>query len=148
MPSGTCAFFGEAVSGLSAVSFGTGVGLVVPATMNFIVLLAAALIGEPAVVLMLVITRAGTYGMHKPASDSLYTRVSREARYKGKNVIDTAVWRFGDVVVSGGMALLAPLALGTAGFALICSAAAGMAGWFGWRAAHSPELAPERPASP
>lgn len=123
--------------------FGTGVGLVLPAMMNVCVLLAAALIGQPALIAMLVITRAGAYGMFKPASDSLYTRVSRETRYKGKNVIDTAVWRFGDVLTSGSMAILTPLGFGMAGFALICAAAASLSGWFGWRVAHSPELAPE-----
>lgn len=124
--------------------FGAGVGLVVPAMMNLLVLLAAALIGPPALVAMLVITRAGAYGMFKPASDSLYTRVSRETRYKGKNVIDTAVWRFGDVVSSGSMAILTPLGFGMASFTLICAGAAMLSGLFGWRAAHAPELLPER----
>jgi AAA family ATP:ADP antiporter len=123
--------------------YGTGVGLVLPAMMNMLVLFVAALIGQPAVIAMLVITRAGAYGMFKPASDSLYTRVSRETRYKGKNVIDTAVWRFGDVVSSGSMAILTPLGFGVASFALICAVAAMFSGWFGWRAAHDPGLAPE-----
>jgi len=121
--------------------FGTGVALVVPAALNVVVLLAAALIGQPALIAMLVVTRAGAYGMFKPASDSLYTRVPRETRYKGKNVIDTAVWRFGDVVSSGSMAILTPLGVGIAGFALISAGAAALSGWFGWRAAHAPELA-------
>ena len=107
----------------------------VPALLNVLVLLASALLGETALVAMLVITRAGAYGMSKPALDSLYTRVSREARYKGKNVIDTAVWRFGDVLVSGTMALVAPLGIGLAGFALASAGSAGLAGLFGWRAA-------------
>jgi len=124
--------------------FGTGMGLVLPAAMNVLVLLAAAVIGQPALIAMLVITRAGAYGMFKPASDSLYTRVSRETRYKGKNVIDTAVWRFGDVVTSGSMAILTPLGFGMASFALICAGAAMLSGMFGWLAAHAPELAPER----
>jgi AAA family ATP:ADP antiporter len=124
--------------------FGAGVGLVVPAAMNVLVLLTAAVIGQPAVIALLVITRAGTYGMFKPASDSLYTRVNREDRYKSKNVIDTAVWRFGDVVSSGSIAILTPLGFGMASFAMICVAASSLSGWFGWRAAHSPELSPEQ----
>jgi AAA family ATP:ADP antiporter len=123
--------------------FGMGVGLVLPSILNVLVLLAVAFFGDIAVVAMLVITRAGAYGLFKPASDALYTRVDREARYKGKNVIDTAIWRFGDVVVSGGMRLLQPLAITVAGYALICAACASMAAWFGWRAAHAPDLAPE-----
>jgi AAA family ATP:ADP antiporter len=123
--------------------FGAGAGLVVPAAMNVLVLLAAAVIGQPALIAMLVITRAGAYGMFKPASDSLYTRVSRETRYKGKSVVDTAVWRFGDVVTSGSMAILTPLGFGMASFALICAGAATLSGIVGWRAAHAPELDPE-----
>lgn len=125
------------------VRFGLGVGLVLPAALNAAVLVAVAVIGDPAVVAMLVITRAGTYGLYKPAADALYTRADREVRYKGKNVIETAVWRFGDVVVSGGMALLAPLAVGVFGYGLAAAAAAMCSGAFGWRAAHSPGLAPE-----
>jgi AAA family ATP:ADP antiporter len=121
--------------------FGVGIGLVVPAIVNVVLLLAAAFIGQPAVVALLVVTRAGAYGLSKPASDSLYARASRETRYKGKNVVDTAVWRFGDVVSSGSMAILTPLGFGVASFALICAAAAALSGWFGWRAAHAPELA-------
>ena len=123
--------------------FGLGVGLVLPSILNVLVLLAVAVVGDAAVVAMLIITRAGAYGLFKPASDALYTRVDRETRYKGKNVIDTAIWRFGDVVVSGGMRLLHPLAITVAGYALICATCASLAAWFGWRAAHSPDLAPE-----
>ena len=124
--------------------FGAGVGLVVPAVMNVLVLLTAAVIGQPALIAMLVVTRAGAYGMFKPASDSLYTRVSRESRYKGKSVIDTAVWRFGDVVSSVSIAVLTPLGFGMVAFALICAGAAALSGWFGWQAAQAPELTPDR----
>ena len=51
----------------------------------------------PLLAVMLVITRGFAYGMTKPAVDALYTRVPRETRYKGKNFVETAVWRFGDV---------------------------------------------------
>jgi AAA family ATP:ADP antiporter len=125
--------------------FGMAVGLVLPSVLNFAVLLSVATVGDPAVVAMLVITRAGAYGLFKPASDALYTRVDREARYKGKNVIDTAVWRLGDVVVSGSMALAKPLLIGVTGYALISAISAGLSGLFGWRAAKSSELAPESP---
>ena len=127
--------------------FGSAIGIVVPQVLNVLVLVTAALIGDIAIVAMLVITRAGAYGMHKPAMDSLYTRVSREARYKGKNVIDTTVWRFGDVIVSGGMALLAPFAIGVFGYGLAAAVGAMFSGAFGWRAANSPDLQPERAGS-
>ncbi|WP_058834030.1 NTP/NDP exchange transporter [Luteimonas abyssi] len=43
-----------------------------------------------------VMTRASEFSLAKPARETLYTRMDREARYKGKSVIDTAVYRTGD----------------------------------------------------
>jgi AAA family ATP:ADP antiporter len=128
--------------------YGVAVGLVVPSVFNFLVLLAVALAGQPAAVIaMLVITRAGSYGLYKPASDAIYTRVPREVKYKGKNAIDTVVWRLGDVIVSGGMALAKPLAIGVVGYALLSAACSAAAGVVGWRTPHAADLEPE-PATP
>ena len=44
-----------------------------------------------------VVTRAGEFALAKPARETLYTRVDREARYKAKAVIDTVVYRGGDL---------------------------------------------------
>ena len=123
--------------------FGNGVALATSSTLNFLVLLAVAAVGGPAVVAMLVITRAGAYGLYKPAADAIYTRVPRELKYKGKNAMDTVIWRLGDVVVSGAMALAAPLAVGVAGYAVISAACSATAGWIGWRTPRAPDLAPE-----
>jgi len=127
--------------------FGIAVGLVVPSLFNFLVLLAVALAGHPAAVIaMLVITRAGSYGLYKPASDAIYTRVAREVKYKGKNAIDTVIWRLGDVIVSGGMALAKPLAIGVVGYALLSAACSAGAALVGWRAPRASDLEPERAA--
>jgi AAA family ATP:ADP antiporter len=123
--------------------FGNGVALATSSTLNFLVLLAVAAVGGPAVVAMLVITRAGAYGLFKPAADAVYTRVEREARYKGKNVIDTVVWRAGDVIVSGAMSLLAPLAIGITGYALASAACSAASARLGWLLPKSPDLEPE-----
>ncbi len=123
--------------------FGVVAALIADGAIKGVALLATIVIGAPMVIPMLVITRGSTYGIGKPASDSLYARAEREARYKGKNVIDTAGWRFGDVVVSLSMKALTGLGVGVAGFALISTFAAALSGWFGWRAAHAPELTPE-----
>ncbi len=40
--------------------------------------------------------RAATHALSRPARELLFTAVSREDRYKTKNVIDTLVYRFGD----------------------------------------------------
>lgn len=44
-----------------------------------------------------VMTRAGEFSLAKPARETLFTRVSRESRYKAKAVIDTVVYRGGDL---------------------------------------------------
>jgi len=97
----------------------------------------------PLLALMMVGTRGFMYGMTKPASDALYTRVPRETRYKGKNFIETAVWRFGDLVITSGISGLARLGVGLAGIALIGAGASALAAWIARKAATSPDLAPE-----
>jgi AAA family ATP:ADP antiporter len=42
-------------------------------------------------------TRASEFALAKPARETLYTRVDREARYKAKAAIDTVVYRGGDL---------------------------------------------------
>lgn len=45
-----------------------------------------------------VLRRAGNYGITRPAREILFTVVDREARYKAKNFVDTAVYRAGDAI--------------------------------------------------
>ena len=98
----------------------------------------------PLLALMMVGTRGFMYGMTKPASDALYTRVPRETRYKGKNFVETAVWRFGDVVITSGISGLVKLGIGVGSIALIGVGASSLAAWIARKAATSPDLAPER----
>lgn len=49
------------------------------------------------VAMVQVMTRAGEFSLAKPARETLYTRVDRESRYKAKAVIDTVVYRGGDL---------------------------------------------------
>lgn len=49
------------------------------------------------VAIVQVMTRAGEFSLAKPARETLYTRVDRESRYKAKAVIDTVVYRGGDL---------------------------------------------------
>lgn len=80
------------------VRYGVGPVLLVPA---FAILLGfAALTASPLPMLVAVVqiaTRAGEFALAKPGRETIYTRVDRETRYKGKAVIDTAVYRFGDL---------------------------------------------------
>jgi AAA family ATP:ADP antiporter len=95
---------------------------------------------------MQVITRGFAYGMTKPAVDALYTRVPRETRYKGKNFVETAVWRFGDVVVTSAVSGLRMLGWGVGGLALAGVGVATLAAVVARRAGWSPDLAPDEHA--
>jgi len=132
---------------------GVAWGMVLPQWVNLLLLVMVALFGHaqlsvlgygvPLLALMIVGTRGFMYGMTKPASDALYTRVSRETRYKGKNFVDTAVWRFGDVVITSGISGLVKLGVGVGSIALIGVGASSLAAWVARKAATSPDLAPE-----
>ena len=133
---------------------GAGWGLVVPALVNLLLLLGLTLVGSgqveafglavPMLAVTIVGSRAFAYGMTKPAQDALYTRVPRETRYKGKNFVETAVWRFGDVVITSGISGLVKLGIGVGSIALIGVGASSLAAWIARKAATSPDLAPER----
>lgn len=97
----------------------------------------------PLLVVAMVGTRGFMYGMTKPASDALYTRVPRETRYKGKNFVETAVWRFGDVLVTSGVTALEGLGFGLGRLALIGVGISAVAAWVARKAATSPDLAQE-----
>ncbi|ODU94321.1 MAG: translocase [Lysobacterales bacterium 66-474] len=124
--------------------FGIVSGLVLPAAVNVVMLLAVALFGAAhfgiagfafaLVPLTLVVTRSFAYGVTKPASDALYARAAREVRYKGKNFVETAVWRFGDVTVASALDGMRALGATLGGIGLASAAIAGLAGWLGWRA--------------
>ncbi|TCV95725.1 AAA family ATP:ADP antiporter [Luteibacter rhizovicinus] len=133
--------------------FGAGWGLVVPSVVNFVLLALVAIFGTPDIqmfgvaISLLTIVQIGTrglaYGMTKPASDALYTRMPREARYKGKNFIETTVWRFGDLLVTTSIQALRGVGVTIAGLGLICAALSGLATVVARRAARAPDLLPE-----
>ncbi len=127
--------------------------LVLPQVVNFVLLVMVTFgghiqlrllgYGVPLLVLLMVGTRGFMFGMTAPASNALYTRVPRETRYKGKNFVETLVWRFGDLVVISGVSGLGKLGIGLNGITLIGASAAAIAAWVARRAATSPDLAPE-----
>ena len=49
------------------------------------------------VAIVQIVTRASEFSLNKPARETLYTRMDRESRYKAKAVIDTAIYRGGDL---------------------------------------------------
>lgn len=84
-------------------------------------------------VLALIVSRGLAYGMAEPARHSLYTRVPRNVRYKGQDAVDTAVWRFGDVLIATGMNGLKTIGMSIGGFASFSALAAFAAAGIGWR---------------
>jgi AAA family ATP:ADP antiporter len=80
------------------------------AVLGFIVL------GMAPVLLLLaalgILRRAGEFALSKPAREILFTVIAREEKYKAKNVIDTAVYRGGDMLSSWLVAALRGLGLG------------------------------------
>lgn len=96
--------------------------------------------GFPLVALASILNRGLSYGMLGPARESLFTRMPRSLRFKGKNAVDTAVWRFGDILVASGMNLLRQqLGMLAGGFAAIAAVSATCAGVIGWRLARQVE---------
>jgi AAA family ATP:ADP antiporter len=135
---------------------GAAWGLVVPSLVNLVLLLLVVALGignvslfglvVPMLSIMMAGSRGFAYGMTKPAVDALYTRVPRETRYKGKNFVETAIWRFGDVVVTSGVSLLGSLGVAATGMAGIGAGVSVLAAWVAGRAGHSPDLLPEQQA--
>jgi ATP:ADP antiporter, AAA family len=135
---------------------GASWGLVVPSLVNFVLLVGVVVFGignvsllgfvMPMLSIVLVGSRGFAYGMTKPSVDALYTRVPRETRYKGKNFVETAIWRFGDVLVTSGVSVLGTLGVAATGMAGIGAGVATVATWVAARAGRSPDLLPEQQA--
>jgi AAA family ATP:ADP antiporter len=78
-------------------------------TVALVLLPAVAIVGFftlglfPTLVVLIIfgiVRRAGEYAISKPAREVLFTVLTREEKYKAKNVIDTVVYRGGDAVSS------------------------------------------------
>jgi AAA family ATP:ADP antiporter len=63
-----------------------------------------------------VVRRFSEYAIAKPSRDMLFTVVDQQAKYKAKNVIDTVVYRFGDLTSAWLSAAVLPF--GVAGLAV------------------------------
>jgi AAA family ATP:ADP antiporter len=82
----------------------------------------AALAMAPTLALVIAfqaLRRAGNFALSQPAREVLFTVIGREAKYKSKNFIDTAVYRGGDALSGWTFAGLRGLGLDLASMALI-----------------------------
>ncbi len=75
---------------------------------------------DPVLALVAILTaarRALGFSFSKPTTDMLYSVVTPEEKYKTKNFIDTAVYRFGDIIGSWAIKLI--MALGITGVSIV-----------------------------
>ena len=79
----------------------------------------------------MMVRRIGEYGFTRPCRDMLFTVVSREEKYKAKNLIDTFVYRGGDALSASAYAALVALA-GAAVPEATVAGVAGLAVCFAW----------------
>jgi len=106
--------------------FGTGrfiqrFGVTAGLLLNPIIMVLAFLAVAFSPVLMVlgtiqVVRRFSEYAIAKPSRDMLFTVVDQQAKYKAKNVIDTVVYRFGDLTSAWLSAAVLPF--GVAGLAV------------------------------
>ncbi|HJU73724.1 MAG TPA: MFS transporter [Gemmatimonadaceae bacterium] len=111
----------------------------VPTTLTLLPALSVlgflALVFFPAIGVLVafqVLRRAGEYAVARPTRELLYIVVSREDKYKAKNLIDTFVYRVGDQVAAWSMARLTAVGLGMAGTALVAAPLAAVWLVIGW----------------
>jgi len=93
--------------------FGVTSGLLLnPAIMVFAFL---AIVFAPMLLLlgaMQILRRVAEYAVAKPTREMLFTVIDQESRYKAKNVIDTVIYRFGDLSASWLSSLIHPYGVG------------------------------------
>jgi ATP:ADP antiporter, AAA family len=125
---------------------GAGRAMAWPNIFNAIILIAIAIYADAALIAVgLVITRGGGYGLVNPARESMFTRVSRDVRYKAKAFIDTAVWRGGDLMMVSMVAVLVQAGAGVGTFGVIAAGIALAAVLLSWNVE---QLLPESPEVP
>jgi AAA family ATP:ADP antiporter len=98
--------------------FGVSTGLLLNPLIMVVAFLAVAL--SPVLLVLgslQVVRRFSEYAIAKPSRDMLFTLVDQESKYKAKNVIETVVYRFGDLSSSWLSAAVLPF--GVAGLAIL-----------------------------
>ncbi len=98
--------------------FGVSTGLLLNPLIMVVAFLAVAL--SPVLFVLgsiQVARRFSEYAIAKPSRDMLFTLVDQESKYKAKNVIETVVYRFGDLSSSWLSAAVLPF--GVAGLAIL-----------------------------
>ena len=100
---------------------------------------APVIFSMPLLAIVLIIMRSFYHGMIQPARETLYTLVTRSQRYKGKNAVDTTVWRAGDVLSLLAVDGFKAVGVTVAGFGALWAGFAALAGIIGWQIANEVE---------
>jgi AAA family ATP:ADP antiporter len=79
-------------------------------------------------ILLFIVFRVGEFSLSKPGREILFTVVSREEKYKAKNVIDTLIYRGGDTAASWLVKGLRSLGLGLSALSFLAMPLAAV--WF------------------
>ena len=79
------------------------------------------------------VRRSTNFALARPAREVLYTGVERAARFKGKNVVDTVVYRGGDMLAGWAFSLLELVGVGLGAIAWLATPAVGLWAWLGVR---------------
>lgn len=77
--------------------------------------------------------RSTNFALARPAREVLYTSVGRLERFKGKNVVDTVVYRGGDMLAGWAFSLLEVAGVGLSAIAWLATPAVGLWAWLGVR---------------
>jgi AAA family ATP:ADP antiporter len=101
---------------LASVGVGRTLGIL-PLTTAFAFFSLALAPIFPVLVVSQVLRRSARYAVSKPAREVLFSVVARSEKYKAKAVIDTFVYRSGDVLGAGARKAAEALALGLIGLA-------------------------------
>jgi len=122
------------VTGRIVKRFGLGWTLALIPLLLSVGFLSLALAPTLAVIVCVQIARrAGNYALMKPSREMLFVVLAKEEKYKAKNMIDTVIYRSGDVVSAWAYAGLQALGLGLATIAMIAIPLCGGWAWISYR---------------
>ncbi|TVT49286.1 MAG: MFS transporter [Sedimenticola thiotaurini] len=94
-------------------------------------------------IIVQVIRRAGNYAIMRPAREMLYVVLSKEEKYKAKNVIDTVVYRTGDAVSAWIYSGMRTLGISLSGVAFIAVPLALLWAWVAYKLGREQQIKAE-----
>ena len=128
---------GTAMFATGRITKAAGLGKTLAMIPLLVAIALLAVFSSPALAVIIVawvVLKAGNYSITRPGREMLYTTVSREDRFKTKQVIDIVVYRGGDVFSGWMFALLTTsLGLGMGPIALIGAGVAVLWAYIGLR---------------